>query len=255
MAHSLITTRKNLSLGLILISLCWTFPLLAQQVQNKTSELGEDQVEAIVERLGDEDFKVRNKAYATLGRMLEKDEKIDAHLQKFKNHEDPEVATRISGLLQIKQDKILAQERKKMQQLELKNKHAKDRLEFQKHIAKLRVLEKQADGVLRLDPANENMARSLSKAKSLHKIKLSITNQSKDPIKVYYMCACSHKDEGGGNRKNHAKIEPGKTHNCKETWEQRVYILTDMDEKALGLYLTGENDAKIEFKGVPAAKK
>ena len=193
-----------------------------------------------MERLGDEDFKVRNKAYATLERMLEKDEKIDAHLQKFKNHEDPEISTRISGLLKQHE-----------KQLKLKN----ELFEFQKQIAKLRVLEKQADGVLRLDPANENMARSLSKAKSLHKIKLSITNQSKDPIKVYYMCACSHKDEGGGNRNKHAKIEPGKTHNCKETWEKRVYVLTDMDDKALGLYLTGEKNAKIEFKGVPAAKK
>ena len=240
MAHSLITTRKNLSLGLILISLCWTFPLLAQQVQNKTSELGEDQVEAIVERLGDEDFKVRNKAYATLERMLEKDEKIDAHLQKFKNHEDPEISTRISGLLKQHE-----------KQLKLKN----ELFEFQKQIAKLRLLEKQADGVWRIDPDDEKMMRSIDKKKSIHKIKLTFVNQSKQPVKIFTICAHKHKDEGGGNRKNHAKIEPGKTHNCKETWEKRVYVLTDMDDKALGLYLTGEKNAKIEFKGVPAAKK
>jgi hypothetical protein len=240
MAHSLITTRKNLSLGLILISLCWTFPLLAQQVQNKTSELGEDQVEAIVERLGDEDFKVRNKAYATLGRMLEKDEKIDAHLQKFKNHEDPEISTRISGLLKQHE-----------KQLKLKN----ELFEFQKQIAKLRLLEKQADGVWRIDPDDEKMMRSIDKKKSIHKIKLTFVNQSKQPVKIFTICAHKHKDEGGGNRNKHAKIEPGKTHNCKETWEKRVYVLTDMDDKALGLYLTGEKNAKIEFKGVPAAKK
>jgi len=240
MAHSLITTRKNLSLGLILISLCWTFPLLAQQVQNKTSELGEDQVEAIVERLGDEDFKVRNKAYATLERMLEKDEKIDAHLQKFKNHEDPEISTRISGLLKQHE-----------KQLKLKN----ELFEFQKQIAKLRLLEKQADGVWRIDPDDEKMMRSIDKKKSIHKIKLTFVNQSKQPVKIFTICAHKHKDEGGGNRNKHAKIEPGKTHNCKETWEKRVYVLTDMDDKALGLYLTGEKNAKIEFKGVPAAKK
>ena len=197
---------------------------------------------AQVELLGDEQSKVRNKAYATLERMLEKDEKIAAHLQTFKNHEDPEVATRIRGLLQKQQDKILAEEQKKKQ-------HAEHHLELQKQNAKLRVLEKQADGVLRLDPADENKARSLSKTKSLHKIKLSITNQSNQPLKVYYMCACKHKKEGGGNRKHHAKIEPGKTHNCKETWEKRYYILTDMNDKSLGLYLTGEKDARIIFKG------
>ena len=249
MTHSARIIRGKLSLSVILFALCCVFSARADDAQTASK------VAASVELLGDEQSKVRNKAYATLERMLEDDEKIAAHLQPFKNHEDPEIVARIRGLLQKKQNKILAEERKKKQQLELKNKHAKDRLEFQKQIAKLRVLEKQADGVLRLDPDNENMARSLSKAKSLHKIKLSITNQSKDPIKVYYMCACSHKDEGGGNRKNHAKIEPGKTHNCKETWEQRVYVLTDMDDKALGLYLTGEKNAKIEFKGVPAAKK
>ena len=240
MAHSLITTRKNLSLGLILISLCWAFPLLAQQVQNKTSELGENQVEAIVERLGDENFKVRNKAYATLERMLEKDEKIDAHLQKFKNHEDPEISTRISGLLKQHE-----------KQLKLKN----ELFEFQKQIAKLRLLEKQADGVWRIDPDDEKMMRSIDKKKSIHKIKLTFVNQSKQPVKIFTICAHKHKDEGGGNRNKHAKIEPGKTHNCKETWEKRVYVLTDMDDKALGLYLTGEKNAKIEFKGVPAAKK
>ena len=143
MTHSLNTIRSKSSLGFILISLCWAFPLLAQQVQNKTSELGEDQVEAIVERLGDEDFKVRNKAYATLERMLEKDEKIDAHLQKFKNHEDPEISTRISGLLKQHE-----------KQLKLKN----ELFEFQKQIAKLRLLEKQADGVWRIDPDDEKMA-------------------------------------------------------------------------------------------------
>ncbi len=240
MTHSLNTIRSKSSLGFILISLCWAFPLLAQQVQNKTSELGEDQVEAIVERLGDEDFKVRNKAYATLERMLEKDEKIDAHLQKFKNHEDPEISTRISGLLKQHE-----------KQLKLKN----ELFEFQKQIAKLRLLEKQADGVWRIDPDDEKMMRSIDKKKSIHKIKLTFVNQSKQPVKIFTICAHKHKDEGGGNRNKHAKIEPGKTHNCKETWEKRVYVLTDMDDKALGLYLTGEKNAKIEFKGVPAAKK
>ncbi|MDB4055487.1 hypothetical protein N9496_05800 [Akkermansiaceae bacterium] len=240
MTHSLNTIRSKSSLGFILISLCWAFPLLAQQVQNKTSELGEDQVEAIVERLGDEDFKVRNKAYATLERMLEKDEKIDAHLQKFKNHDDPEISTRISGLLKQHEE-----------QLKLKN----ELFEFQKQIAKLRLLEKQADGVWRIDPDDEKMMRSIDKKKSIHKIKLTFVNQSKQPVKIFTICAHKHKDEGGGNRNKHAKIEPGKTHNCKETWEKRVYVLTDMDDKALGLYLTGEKNAKIEFKGVPAAKK
>ena len=240
MTHSLNTIRSKSSLGFILISLCWAFPLLAQQVQNKTSELGENQVEAIVERLGDENFKVRNKAYATLERMLEKDEKIDAHLQKFKNHEDPEISTRISGLLKQHE-----------KQLKLKN----ELFEFQKQIAKLRLLEKQADGVWRIDPDDEKMMRSIDKKKSIHKIKLTFVNQSKQPVKIFTICAHKHKDEGGGNRNKHAKIEPGKTHNCKETWEKRVYVLTDMDDKALGLYLTGEKNAKIEFKGVPAAKK
>ena len=193
-----------------------------------------------MERLGDEDFKVRNKAYATLERMLEKDEKIDAHLQKFKNHEDPEISTRISGLLKQHE-----------KQLKLKN----ELFEFQKQIAKLRLLEKQADGVWRIDPDDEKMMRSIDKKKSIHKIKLTFVNQSKQPVKIFTICAHKHKDEGGGNRNKHAKIEPGKTHNCKETWEKRVYVLTDMDDKALGLYLTGEKNAKIEFVGVPAAKK
>ena len=244
MTYSPNTIRSKSSLGFILISLCWTFPLLAQQVQNKTSELGEDQVSALVERLGDEDFKARNEAFQDLEKILADDDKAGEMLKKFAQHEDPEIGTRISGLLQKQQDKILAQEKKKQLHLE-----------FLEQIAKIKVLEKQADGVWRLDPADENKLRSLAKKKSLHKIKLSITNQSKDPLKVYYMCSCKHKDEGGGNRKHHAEIEPGKTHNCKETWEKRVYVITDMDDKALGLYLTGEQDGRIEFKGAAAGNE
>ena len=99
MTHSLSILRGKLTLSVILFALCCVFSVRADDAQTAAK------VAASVELLGDEDSKVRNKAYATLERMLEKDEKIDAHLQKFKNHEDPEVATRISGLLQIKQDK------------------------------------------------------------------------------------------------------------------------------------------------------
>jgi len=240
MAHSLITTQKNFSLGLILISLCWAFPLLAQLEQNKTSEPREDQLKAIVERLGDEDFDVRNKAFQDLETMMAADENAGEMLRKFQQHDDPEISTRISGLLKQYEE-----------QLKLKN----ELLEFQKQIAKLQLLEKQADGVWRIDPDDEKMMRSIDKKKSIHKIKLTFVNQSKQPVKIFTICAHKHKDEGGGNRKKHAKIEPGKTHNCKETWEKRVYVLTDMDDKALGLYLTGEKDAKIEFKAAPKAGK
>ena len=232
MTHSARIIPGKLTLAVILFALCCVFTVRADDAQTASK------VAASVELLGDERSKVRNEAYAALERMLEHDEKITGYLQKFKSHEDPEIATRIKGLLQQQNDKILEQEKQKAQALE-----------FKKLIAKLRVLEKQADGLLRLNPADENKARSLLKTKSLHKIKLSITNQSKDPIKVYYMCACKHKKEGGGNRKVHLKkLEPGKTHNCKETWEQRVYVLTDMNDKSLGLYLTGEKDASIVLK-------
>lgn len=244
MTHSMITIRSKSSLGFILISLCWAFPLLAQQEQSGANAPGEDQVSALVERLGDEDFKVRNEASQDLEKMLAGDNKADEMLKKFAQHEDPEIGTRIRSLLQKQQDKILAEEKKKKLQLE-----------FDKQIAKMKVLEKQADGVWRLDPADENKARSLAKKKSLHKIKLSITNQTKDPLKVYYMCSCKHKDEGGGNRKHHTKIEPGETHNCKETWEKRVYIITNKDDKALGLYLTGEQNGRIKFKGAAAGNE
>lgn len=244
MTHSLNTIRSKSSLGFILISLCWAFPLLAQQEQSEANEPGEDQVSALVERLGDEDFTTRKQAFQHLEKMLADDDKADEILKKFAQHEDPEIGTRIRSLLQKQQDKILALEKKRQLQLE-----------FLEQIAKIKVLEKQADGVWRLDPADENKARSLAKKTSLHKIHLSITNQSKDPLKVYCMCACKHKDEGGGNRKHHAKIEPGKTHNCKETWEKRVYVITDMDDKALGLYLTGEQNGRIEFKGAAAGNQ
>ncbi len=240
----MITIRSKSSLGFILISLCWASPLLAQQEQSGANAPGEDQVSALVERLGDEDFTTRKQAFQDLEKMLAGDDKAGEMLKKFAQHEDPEIGTRIRGLLQKQQDKILAAEIEKKQQLE-----------FLEQISKIKVLEKQADGVWRLDPADENKARSLAKKKSLHKIKLSITNQSKDPLKVYYMCSCIHKDEGGGNRKHHTKIEPGKSHNCKETWEKRVYILTDMNDKALGLYLTGEQNSRIEFKGATAGNE
>jgi len=242
MTHSLNTILSKSSLGFIIISLCWAFPLLAKQEQSEANAPGEDQVSALVERLGDEDFTTRKQAFQNLEKMLADDDKAGDMLKKFEQHEDPEIGTRIQSLLQKQQDKILAHEKKKKQ-------HANDRLEFLEQIAKIKVLEKRADGVWRLDPADENKARSLAQKTSLHKIKLSITNQSKDPLKVYYMCACKHKDEGGGNRKYHAKIEPGKTHNCKETWEQRIYVITDIDDMALGLYLTGEQNGRIEIKG------
>ena len=98
--------------------------------------------------------------------------------------------------------------------------------------------------------------RSIDKKKSIAQNKTQPSStKANSRLKSSLFAPHKHKDEGGGNRKNHAKIEPGKTHNCKETWEKRVYVLTDMDDKALGLYLTGEKNAKIEFKGVPAAKK
>jgi len=240
MTHSLNTIRSKSSLGFILISLCWAFPLLAQQEQAEANAPGEDQVSALVERLGDEDFKVRNEAFQDLETMMAADEHTGEMLRKFQQHDDPEISTRISGLLKQHEE-----------QLKLKN----ELFEFQKQIAKLRLLEKQADGVWRIDPDDEKMMRSIDKKKSIHKIKLTFVNQSKQPVKIFTICAHKHKDEGGGNRKKHAKIEPGKTHNCIETWEKRVYVLTDMDDKALGLYLTGEKNAKIEFVGVPAAKK
>lgn len=233
MTHSARIIPGKHTLAVILFALCCVFSVRADDAQTASK------VAACVELLGDEQSKVRNEAYASLERMLEHDEKITDHLQKFKSHEDPEIATRIKGLLQQQNDKLLEQEKQKAQALE-----------FKKLIAKLRVLEKQADGVLRLDPADENKARSLLKKKSSHKIKLSIINQSKQPVKIFTLCSHSHKKEGGGNRKQHfEKLKPGKTHNCKEAWEQRVYVLTDMNDKSLGLYLTGEKDASITLKG------
>jgi hypothetical protein len=129
-------------------------------------------------------------------------------------------------------------------------------LALKKQNAKLTVLEKQADGVLRLDPANENMARSMAKGDAKHKIKMQITNQSKQAISISTICSHSHKKEGGGNRKNHfKKLDPGQTHKCAKTYESRYYVLADMDKKILGLYLTGDEDATIIFKGVPPKKK
>jgi hypothetical protein len=204
-----------------------------------------DKVAAAVALLGDERSEVRNDAHANLERMLRADENIAEQLETYKNHDDPEIATRISALLKKQQEALLAQQNKAALLLALK-----------KQNAKLTVLEKQADGVLRLDPANENMARSMAKGDAKHKIKMQITNQSKQAISISTICSHSHKKEGGGNRKNHfKKLDPGQTHKCAKTYENRYYVLADMDKKILGLYLTGDEDATIIFKGVPPKKK
>jgi hypothetical protein len=241
MTHSLNTILSKSSLGFIIISLCWAFPLLAKQEQSEANAPGEDQVSALVERLGDEDFTTRKQAFQNLEKMLADDDKAGDMLKKFEQHEDPEIATRVSALLKKQQEALLAQQKKAALLLALK-----------KQNAKLTVLEKQADGVLRLDPADENMARSIDKDDAKHEIKMKITNQSKQAISISIICSHSHKKEGGGNRKNHfKKLDPGQTHKCAKTYENRYYVLADMDKKILGLYLTGDKDAKIVFRGAP----
>ena len=220
---------------LMLCVLCCTAPMHADDQQ------ASDKVAAAVTLLGDERSEVRNEAHATLERMLEAGENIAEQLEAFKNHDDPEIATRVSALLKKQQEALLAQQKKAALLLALK-----------KQNAKLTVLEKQADGVLRLDPADENMARSIDKDDAKHEIKMKITNQSKQAISISTICSHSHKKEGGGNRKNHfKKLDPGQTHKCAKTYENRYYVLADMDKKILGLYLTGDKDAKIVFRGAP----
>ena len=70
MTHSLNTILSKSSLGFIIISLCWAFPLLAKQEQSEANAPGEDQVSALVERLGDEDFTTRKQAFQDLVNLL-----------------------------------------------------------------------------------------------------------------------------------------------------------------------------------------
>lgn len=169
-------------------------------------------VAAQVELLGHEDFELRKQASDELEAMLEDNEQVGKLLKTYRQHEDPEIRARVQDLVKKASLEVLAW----------------------------------------IDPAEENKARSLSKSKAKHDVVLKITNQGKQPVKVYHMCSCKHKKEGGGNRKQHLnKLEPGASHTCKDAWEKRYYVITDMDGKALGLYLTGEKDARILFKGAP----
>ena len=228
--------EKKITLVLILFTLCCEFAVMADDDANARK------VAATVELLGDEQSETRNKAHATLERMLEEDAKIATYLEAFKNHDDPEVATRISVLLQKQDERTLTLKQKQDRLLKLKEQNAK-----------LIVLDHQDDGVIRLDLACEKMARSIAKNDAKHELKLTVINQLKEPIKIYTICSHSHKDEGGGNRKSHLKkLNAGATHACAKTWEKRYYVLTDMDDKALGLYLTGEKDAEIIVREVEA---
>ncbi|MGB2011889.1 MAG: hypothetical protein ACPHYF_10220 [Akkermansiaceae bacterium] len=169
-------------------------------------------VAAQVELLGHEDFEVRKQASDDLEAMLEDNQQIAALLKTYNDHEDPEIRARIQDLVNKASLEVLAW----------------------------------------IDPAEENKARSLSKGNAKHDVVLKIINQSKQPVKVYHMCSCKHKEEGGGNRKQHVKkLEPGATHTCKDAWEKRYYVITDMDGKALGLYLTGESNARILHRDFP----
>ena len=56
-------------------------------------------LEALVEQLGDKNFKLRRQATEALSKLLEEDEKTADLLEAFEDHKDPEVRFRIRELL------------------------------------------------------------------------------------------------------------------------------------------------------------
>ena len=95
-----------------------------------------------------------------------------------------------------------------------------------------------------IDPVNEKNMKSIS---STNAVRLLFKNISDQTIKFCWIDYFGKRQAAHG-----ATLKPGQSYRCG-TFETHVWLVTDTDDKALGLYVIGKEDAKFLFKG--AAKK
>jgi len=105
-----------------------------------------------------------------------------------------------------------------------------------------KVLEELVVGLEWMDPANEKLMKS---GKSGKAVKLEFINKSKQAIKIYWI------DWSGRRKPWRGKIEPGFTETCERSFESHVWLVTDTNDKGLGIYVLKNEDARLIFKGAP----
>ena len=107
------------------------------------------------------------------------------------------------------------------------------------------ILKEQLTGLKWMDPANEKKMKSGTSGKA---VKLEFINKSKQDIKIHWV------DWSGQRKPWRGKIEPGGSQICERSFEGHVWLVTDANDKGLGIYVLGDEDSRIIFKGVPGKK-
>ena len=174
-------------------------PLLCLGLLSLAAVQAAPKLEDVVEQLGDDDFNVRQKASDELMQRVEKDPEFAKQLQRFAQHEDPEIRFRIAELI----------------------KDLPELLQW-------------------MDPAKEKDVKSLNM--SPDRLKLTFRNRSKITIKTYWI-------DWSGDRVARRVLKPGEEAVIAVTFREHYWLVTDENEKGLGLYCPGKKDAMIVYTG------
>jgi len=157
----------------------------------RSAEPGADaEIERLVGQLGSVEFKLRQQASDELLKRVEKDRKLARKLERYAEHEDPEIRARIT--------------------------------ELTKDLPPILVW---------MDPAKHPDLKSSSR--SLDSLGLSIMNQSPTELSLYWI-------DWQGRKQSRGSVKPGTMRYIEKTYVGHVWLLTDAEDKPLGLYVPKE---------------
>ena len=93
-----------------------------------------------------------------------------------------------------------------------------------------------------MDPANEKILKSQRNGKA---VKLTFLNKSKQTIKIYWINWSGQRSSWRG------EIKPGGSEVCDRSYGGHVWLVTDKNDKGLGIYILNDEDGQIIFRGSP----
>ena len=171
-------------LRLVLLLLLWSVLGVAQAEKAPDEKV----VAALVGKLGDEEFAVREKAEKELEAF---GEPVLEPLRKFRGHPDPEVRGRIKQL-----------------------------------ISRLMIEGNELEWI---DPKNEANQKFWSEMGGAG-TRLVFKNVSRQSVRIYWL------EPDGSRRVWRGILEPGEEAVCQRSYRNHTWVVTDLDENALGLY-------------------
>jgi hypothetical protein len=98
-----------------------------------------------------------------------------------------------------------------------------------------------------IDPKLEGKEEYFSKTMG-QAVKLTFRNLSKKPIRIFWI------DTAGERKTWRALMKPGATAVCDQSYKTHVWLITDADEKALGLYKIDIEDPVIAVRDEDGGK-